>query len=339
MRELRVWAPPDDVESLADHIVALLGAVDVRSDAAVRLLAPLVDGTYPHAAEHLAHELYTFLRSPFAELSAYDEVVQYDAEPAKPVLDAQRVRERRRSSGSLSATSSGGSGGRSPMSQDSSAFARHSRSRSPSRRCSCACSHSSRSRSRDRDLGRSDTFRPDPSVGERRWDQPDSWIDPEYADELARRDKQRKRREQRSRARERKRVAAAEAGGAAGVNGTVAGATAPGATFARAIAGITANAKQNMAIKGAADAAGDRRQSLLDRLAKARGDTSSDPQEEDTATEPPVDTGDRVNALREQLLTERKRKVLREQLLARKRAKSADAGGEVGGGEAVVAAQ
>lgn len=31
---------------------------------------------FPHAAEHFAHELYTFLRSPFKELWKWDEVVQ-----------------------------------------------------------------------------------------------------------------------------------------------------------------------------------------------------------------------------------------------------------------------
>lgn len=291
-RELRVWAPPDDVDGLVDHIVAFLRSVDVRSEASVRFLEPLVDETYPQAAEHLAHELYAFLRSPYAELAAYDEVVQYDLQPSRPFLEAQRGRL---SSHSLSATSSGRSEsrGRSHSSDDSSAY-----SRSPSRR----------RRSRSRDITRSDIFRPEPARGERRWDQADSWVDPEYAAEVGRRDKRRRRKEQRARARERKREAASAA----------ALAVDHGLTLDPAIPAAGIN------IKGAAE----RRQSLLERLAIAKGHVSDIVSDASAETPPPAtpppDSEQRAKELRDKLIAERKRKALREQLLSRKKAKTGE---------------
>lgn len=78
-RELRVWSLVD-VEFLTTYILSLLKAIDIRSEPAVRLLAEFLDTSngpgYPHGAEHFAHELYSFLRSPFKELRRYDEVAQ-----------------------------------------------------------------------------------------------------------------------------------------------------------------------------------------------------------------------------------------------------------------------
>lgn len=84
-RELRVWDLAD-VEFLTNHILSLIKAIDIRSEPAIRLLSELLDHqaqsstsgaqTFPHAAEHFAHELYSFLRSPYKELWKYDEVAQ-----------------------------------------------------------------------------------------------------------------------------------------------------------------------------------------------------------------------------------------------------------------------
>ena len=78
-RELRVWSLVD-VEFLTTYILSLVKAIDVRSEPAVRLLAEFLDTPdgpgYTHGAEHFAHELYSFLRSPYKELRRYDEVAQ-----------------------------------------------------------------------------------------------------------------------------------------------------------------------------------------------------------------------------------------------------------------------
>lgn len=95
-RELRVWTHTD-VEYLTSHILSLIKAVDVRSDVAVRLLAEYLDPpaqphSHPHppasasashaqsglrnGAEHFAHELYSWLRSPYKELRQWDLVAQ-----------------------------------------------------------------------------------------------------------------------------------------------------------------------------------------------------------------------------------------------------------------------
>jgi hypothetical protein len=80
-------------------------------------------------------------------------------------------------------------------------------------------------------------------------------------------------------------------------------------------------------IRGAAD----RRQSLLDRLARAKAEGAASPPKPDAAeTTPPAQAenghttgGGRAAELREKLLADRKQRQLREQLLARKRARSA----------------
>jgi E3 ubiquitin-protein ligase Topors len=78
-RELRVWSLVD-VEFLTNYILSLLKAIDIRSEPAIRLLAEFLETPngpqYPNAAEHFAHEVYSFLRSPFKELRKYDAVAQ-----------------------------------------------------------------------------------------------------------------------------------------------------------------------------------------------------------------------------------------------------------------------
>ena len=78
-RELRVWTLVD-VEFLTSYILSLLKAIDIRSEPAVLLLSEFLDTSngpgYSHGAEHFAHELYSFLRSPFKDLRRYDEVAQ-----------------------------------------------------------------------------------------------------------------------------------------------------------------------------------------------------------------------------------------------------------------------
>ncbi|KAL1410313.1 hypothetical protein Q8F55_004319 [Vanrija albida] len=294
-RELLVWAPPDDVAALAEHLVGLLRAVDVRSDAAVRVLAPLVGGTYDHAPEHLAHELYAFLRSPFATLEEYDGAVQYPAEPAS-IPDAPR---RARSASVSTIASSQG----------------HWSPRDRSR---------SRSRSGSRSPRGPDSYAPPPARGERRWDEADSWVDPEYAAWLEaqrrpnrRADRSARRREQRLRARER-----AEAEGRREL-------LPEGGAFERAAASA------GLAIKGTAE----RRESLLARLrqakverqaaASASASASPEPAAAPAPAPAPGDNERRAKELKERLIAERKAKNLREHLLARKRAKT-EAGGDKG---------
>jgi E3 ubiquitin-protein ligase Topors len=75
-RELRVWSLVD-VEVLTGHILLLIKAIDIRSEPAVRLLGELLDtDEYPRGAEQFAHELYSWLRSPYKDLRRYDEIAQ-----------------------------------------------------------------------------------------------------------------------------------------------------------------------------------------------------------------------------------------------------------------------
>ncbi|BEI84644.1 hypothetical protein CcaverHIS002_0500450 [Cutaneotrichosporon cavernicola] len=312
-RELRVWAPPHDVPHLARRLVKLFSAVDVRSSAAVRLLEPLVGDTYPHAAEHLAHELAAFLRSPFP-LEVWDDVVQYSHEEYE---EATRGRSRSRSR-SRSVPMDGAEQSRSRGRRDS-------RSRSRSRSLSGSMS---RSRSRSRGRGRYDSFRPrlrsrsrsrsgspSRSLSLRRWDEADSWVDPDFC--------KNKRQQKRDHERERHQPdEKAKQGNGQSLLSRV-GPVAPQA-FQRAVAGA------GIVIRGAAD----RRQSLLDRLARAKaedGEGEGSPSKHDTVAAeitPPAQNGhsiggDRAAELREKLLADRKKRQLREQLLARKRARNA----------------
>ena len=96
-RELRIWGLAD-VEFLLTYVLNLLKAIDLRSEPFIRLLrdvlepdtlTTMADGDgrhrdrergemrqYPNAAEHLAHELHSWLRSPFKELWRWDALAQ-----------------------------------------------------------------------------------------------------------------------------------------------------------------------------------------------------------------------------------------------------------------------
>ncbi|CAE6486341.1 unnamed protein product [Rhizoctonia solani] len=92
-RELRVW-PNLDIEFLTSFILSLAKSIDIRTESAIKLISEFLDingrpspsgGT---TAEHFVHEFYSYLRSPFRDLPAYDAVVQYDTpddvEPPPP---------------------------------------------------------------------------------------------------------------------------------------------------------------------------------------------------------------------------------------------------------------
>jgi hypothetical protein len=58
-------------------------SIDIRSESAVKLIAEFLDMDTPYTitgrktnAEHFAHEVYCYLRSPYRDLSVYDGVVQ-----------------------------------------------------------------------------------------------------------------------------------------------------------------------------------------------------------------------------------------------------------------------
>ncbi|KAF9467489.1 hypothetical protein BDZ94DRAFT_1248237 [Collybia nuda] len=86
-RELQVWDDLD-VEFLTTFIISLMKSIDIRSESAVKLLAEFLDMDAPYIeggrhvnAEHFAHEVYSYVRSPFRDLFVYDTVVQYDTPP------------------------------------------------------------------------------------------------------------------------------------------------------------------------------------------------------------------------------------------------------------------
>ncbi|KZP24029.1 hypothetical protein FIBSPDRAFT_889247 [Athelia psychrophila] len=92
-RELRVWNDQIDGEWLTAYVVSLMKAIDIRSEAAVWLLAEFLDVDGREVAEHFAHEVYAHLRSPYRDLGVYDTVVQYDTPenvPPPAVLDQTR---------------------------------------------------------------------------------------------------------------------------------------------------------------------------------------------------------------------------------------------------------
>ncbi|KAF9232392.1 hypothetical protein BU15DRAFT_55083 [Melanogaster broomeanus] len=81
-RELHVW-PNLDVEFLTTFTISLMKAIDIRAQSAVKLLsefldldAPYVEGGRYVNAEHFAHEIYCYLRSPYRDLNTYDALVQ-----------------------------------------------------------------------------------------------------------------------------------------------------------------------------------------------------------------------------------------------------------------------
>lgn len=274
-RELRIWT--GDAVALARHIVHLLSAVDVRSDAAVLLLEPLVGDA---AAQHLAHELYAFLRSQRG-LQDWDELVQYDDVAAEPLPEVVR-----------------GGGG---MSRRGSYSPSPRSDRSPSR---------SRSPSPSRSRSRSYETRPRPRLPPKQWHEADSWVDPEYAAELRRR----RRGQARSHgARDREDKPSGSERGRELLGREPPRPSLSAGTFAQAAA------DSGIVIRGAAE----RRESLLERLAAAKGERSAsngngNGHGEEASVPPP----NRAQELRERLLAEKKRKVLREQLMARKRDKA-----------------
>ncbi|KAF8151533.1 hypothetical protein B0H34DRAFT_664977 [Crassisporium funariophilum] len=81
-RELQVWEGLD-VEFLTTLIISLMKAIDIRSESAVKLISEFLDMDAPYTpggrhvnAEHFAHEVYSYVRSPYRDLFIYDTVVQ-----------------------------------------------------------------------------------------------------------------------------------------------------------------------------------------------------------------------------------------------------------------------
>ncbi|KIM44010.1 hypothetical protein M413DRAFT_25499 [Hebeloma cylindrosporum] len=98
-RELQVWEGLD-VEFLTSLILSLMKAIDIRSESAVKLIAEFLDMDAPYTeggrhvnAEHFAHEVYSYVRSPYKDLFVYDTVVQYEApEGVSPPPDIEQSR-------------------------------------------------------------------------------------------------------------------------------------------------------------------------------------------------------------------------------------------------------
>ncbi|KAH9475038.1 putative RING finger protein C16G5.03 [Psilocybe cubensis] len=98
-RELQVWEGLD-VEFLTNLIISLMKAIDIRSESAVKLISEFLDMDEPYTpggrhvnAEHFAHEVYCYVRSPYRDLFVYDTVVQYDLPagvPPPPDLERSR---------------------------------------------------------------------------------------------------------------------------------------------------------------------------------------------------------------------------------------------------------
>ncbi|EJD42661.1 hypothetical protein AURDEDRAFT_168186 [Auricularia subglabra TFB-10046 SS5] len=90
-RELAVWNNIDG-DFLTTFVISLMKSLDLRSETAVKLLSefldmgnPYVEGNrYPNA-EHFAHEVYSYVRSPFRELTVYDRHVQPPAVSHPPL--------------------------------------------------------------------------------------------------------------------------------------------------------------------------------------------------------------------------------------------------------------
>ncbi|GAA5823083.1 hypothetical protein JCM3770_007090 [Rhodotorula araucariae] len=72
-RELQVF-PAVDVAFLTTYLVSIASQLDLRSSAAIRLIADFLS---EQDAQHLVHEITTFARSPFKSLDGYDRFVQY----------------------------------------------------------------------------------------------------------------------------------------------------------------------------------------------------------------------------------------------------------------------
>ncbi|KAG6828042.1 hypothetical protein H0H92_009542 [Tricholoma furcatifolium] len=68
---------------LVTFTISMMKSIDIRSESAVKLLAEFLDMDTPYVpgmrstnAEHFAHEVYSFVRSPYRDLFVYDSVVQ-----------------------------------------------------------------------------------------------------------------------------------------------------------------------------------------------------------------------------------------------------------------------
>ncbi|KAF7329358.1 E3 ubiquitin-protein ligase Topors [Mycena kentingensis (nom. inval.)] len=162
-RELRVWVNLD-VEFLTNFTISLMKAIDIRSESAVKLLAEFLDLDSPYRegerhvnAEHFAHEVYSFVRSPYKDLFVYDNVVQYDVPPETPPLPAEPPRTSR-----WHTESPEGRGRSRSRSRSASRVRSHSRSRYRDRRLdSGSDSGRRRSRSRSHSLKREQNGRRD----------------------------------------------------------------------------------------------------------------------------------------------------------------------------------
>ncbi|KAF8345142.1 hypothetical protein F5887DRAFT_968262 [Amanita rubescens] len=121
-RELQVW-PNLDVEFLTTFTISIMKSIDIRSESAVKLLTEFLDIDEPYVegrrhinAEHFAHEIYSFVRSPYRDLFIYDDAVQYDIPTDIPPLPHFRESRRRwRRSRSLSRPPSSRSRSHSPV--------------------------------------------------------------------------------------------------------------------------------------------------------------------------------------------------------------------------------
>lgn len=296
-RELQLF-PQVDPQSTTTQLINLFKVIDLRSTIAGNLLHDMIG----NEGDRLLHELYSFLRSPF-ELEDWDEIDQYGADecPRGRTVSRSPAPEADPRSDSRGRSRSRSRGSRSRSWSRSSSRDRWSRDRS-------------RSTSVDR-RRRGDQFVPPALSGERRWDRSDSWVDPEFA-----RPRRRRRGGKREREREARREAAKDrerfGGDQPHINPALVG---------------SSDGQADISIKGSAE----RRQSLLERLARLKAQEGqpaphhaekSHDLVDGTEAQPGVavhaNDEDKAAQLREKLIAERKRKVLREQLLARKRAKT-----------------
>ncbi|KAI9632201.1 uncharacterized protein MKK02DRAFT_30074 [Dioszegia hungarica] len=216
-RELRVWSHAD-AEYLTSHILSLIKAVDIRSDVAIRLLAefldpPAVQGRasssapgIPNGPEHFAHELYSWLRSPFKELRQWDLVAQYDSPDAEEEpeqdrdLPAEKERSRSISPEDQPPKKRSRSRSVSPSpSLSSRSYSYSSRSRSRSRYRSESSYSRSPSPRPKRDSYKRDRSPPRHSPSRRAWNEADHWVDPDILAERAERQRRIEERMERKR--------------------------------------------------------------------------------------------------------------------------------------------
>ncbi|KAG0150607.1 hypothetical protein CROQUDRAFT_58027 [Cronartium quercuum f. sp. fusiforme G11] len=64
------------VEERIGYIIQILLSLDCKSEGAIRLFSEFIGGL--DLAEHFAHELSCFLRSPYHDVRLWDSIVQYD---------------------------------------------------------------------------------------------------------------------------------------------------------------------------------------------------------------------------------------------------------------------